>query len=444
MAKDKDKSTKPLFDDPFAELVDADMVSDAAVKPEADSQKRSSAKTTKKTTTAKTKREEKPKTTAQPKPASSKRTKKTTAKTKREEMPKAAAKVKTPSPKRTKKKTTVKTKREEKPKAAAKVKTPSPKRAKKKTTVKTKRQETPKTAAKVKTPSRKRTTKTTTAKIKREEMPAAAAKPKTASRKRTVKKTAAKSKPEEKAAATAKPEAGVEESITTDAKRNVLAMSGIDETTEASQIADQLQPDDRMAIGSSQEIILDSTKGRTLLETLIASIDEGDEKAMERAAMAALPFIRQIEAIEGEQHVIFSLAEREYAVSIDNVVEIGEPLNTTPVPNVPGWVLGVANLRGDIVSVVDLRAFMGLPPAAPGQEKRMLVAQSSDAEVSTCVVVDQVRGIRYLNVDQLAEQTSAATDFIAQFIRGICEDDGLELAVLDFERVLSSERMQAI
>ncbi len=163
---------------------------------------------------------------------------------------------------------------------------------------------------------------------------------------------------------------------------------------------------------------------------------------MERAQMAALPFVRQIEAIEGEQHVIFTLAEGEYAVSIDNVVEIGEPLNTAPVPNVPEWVLGVANLRGDIVSVVDLRTFMGLPEASLGQEKRMLVARSNDGEVSSCVVVDQVRGIRYLNMDQLEQPTLTVTDLIAEFIDGVCNNEGQVLTVLDFDRMLSSERMQ--
>jgi chemotaxis signal transduction protein len=177
---------------------------------------------------------------------------------------------------------------------------------------------------------------------------------------------------------------------------------------------------------------------------LIASLEEVDGETLDRAAMAALPFIRKIDEVEGEQHVIFVLDDVEYAVHIDSILEIGEPLITTPVPNVSDWVLGVANLRGDIVSVIDLRAFMGLPLAGPAQEKRMLVAQSGGGEISACFVVDQVLGIRYLDMDQLSEDTIAATEYLQQFLSGACEHQGEKYVVLDFNRLLSSERMQAL
>jgi purine-binding chemotaxis protein CheW len=350
MQKDKDKSTKPLFDDPFAQADDTGKPEEPPVKPEAELRKRARAR-----------------------PKSEKE---------------------------------------------------------------------PAAAAKPKTPSRKRTAKKTTPKPKSEEKPAAAAKPKTASRKRTAKKTTPKPKSEEKPAAAAKPESRLEGSTAAERKTKAPSSTGLNKAEIDSQIADQDLPDEGIAIGSSHEIFFDPEKGRTLLATLIASIDEGDERAMERATLAALPFVRQIEAIEGKQHVTFALGEYEYAVSIDNVVEIGEPLNATPVPNVPEWVLGVANLRGDIVSVIDLRIFMGLPDADPGQDKRMLVARSSDGEISTCVLVDQVRGIRYLNLDQIRQPTTAVTEFIEEFVDGVCEIEGQEFMVLDFDRVLSSERMQ--
>jgi chemotaxis signal transduction protein len=58
------------------------------------------------------------------------------------------------------------------------------------------------------------------------------------------------------------------------------------------------------------------------------------------------------------------------------------------------------------------------------------------------VLVDQVRGIRYLNLDQIRQPTTAVTEFIEEFVDGVCEIEGQEFMVLDFDRVLSSERMQ--
>jgi purine-binding chemotaxis protein CheW len=458
----KDKSAKRLFDDPFAPLDDTGKTDDGSAKPEAESRKHppekskrekketaaakpksSTRKRAKKKTKSKTKPEQKPAAAAKPKAASQKRTaKKTTTKPKSEQKPAAAAKPKTASRQRTAKKTATKPKSEQKPAAAAKPKTASRQRTAKKTTPKPKSEKKPAAAVKPKAAPQKQATKKTAEKPRSEKKPTVATKSKSIPRKRTVKKATLKSKREEKPAAAAKTEFRVERSTSTVEKPEVPSTTGMDGVIIDSQVADQDLPDDRIAIGSSHEIVLDPDKGRTLLETLIASIDEGDEKAMERATMAALPFVRKIEAIEGEQHVVFTVGEREYAVAIDNVVEIGEPLNTTPVPNVPEWVLGVANLRGDIVSVIDLRVFMGLPEADPGQEKKMLVARSSDGEISTCVLVDQVRGIRYLKLDQLVQPTAAAKDLFEEFIDGVCENEGQEFVVLDIDRVLSSERMR--
>src|SRR4030095_6422769 len=77
-----------------------------------------------------------------------------------------------------------------------------------------------------------------------------------------------------------------------------------------------------------------------------------------------------------EQHVIFTLDGASYSLPIASVTEIGRPLAVTPLPNVPEWMVGVANLRGDIISVVDLRRFFGLGADEAPRGGRMLVVRS--------------------------------------------------------------------
>ena len=190
------------------------------------------------------------------------------------------------------------------------------------------------------------------------------------------------------------------------------------------------------------EIIAEPEERTSFLEQLIASIDEEVEEAFGPGAMGDLAPARQIGQAGEEQHVIFTLAGAEYAAHIDNVTEIGEPLSATVVPNVPDWVLGVANLRGDIISMVDMRGFLGMEPTGYGQDKRMVVAQARNEELTTGLIVDRVSGIWHLDVGRISEPTAPIDDQVARYLRGVYEHDGHLLVVLDFDRLLLSPEMR--
>jgi purine-binding chemotaxis protein CheW len=179
-----------------------------------------------------------------------------------------------------------------------------------------------------------------------------------------------------------------------------------------------------------------------MLDDLIAVIDAEVEEAFGPGTMAELVPEKSQGAAGEEQYVIFDLAGTEYATHIDNVTEIGRPLVVTPVPNVSDWVLGVANLRGDIVSMVDLRTFLGMEQMGYSQESRMLVAQASQGELTTGLIVDKVTGIRYLNVEQIGEPTAAIEDQIAPYLLGVYKHDGNLLVVLDLDKLLLSSEMR--
>src|SRR5262249_53212358 len=141
------------------------------------------------------------------------------------------------------------------------------------------------------------------------------------------------------------------------------------------------------------------------------------------------------------QHVMFTLAGAEYAVPIDNVLEVGRPLTPTPVPNVPDWVLGVANVRGDIVSMIDLRGFLGLPPHR-GPERRLLVVRPRSEELAVGLLVDRVGGIR--DIPPASVNTGAPADgAVAAYVHGVVEADGERLVVLDLERLLLTPELRA-
>ncbi|TEU15041.1 MAG: hypothetical protein E3J21_14315 [Anaerolineales bacterium] len=179
-----------------------------------------------------------------------------------------------------------------------------------------------------------------------------------------------------------------------------------------------------------------------LLDELIATIDEEVEEVFGPGAMADLAPAEPVGAAGEEQHVIFNLAGTEYAAPIANVIEIGRPLVVTPVPNVPDWVLGVVNLRGDIISMVDLRAFLGMEWIGYEQTSRMLVAQARQEDMTTGLIVDRVSEIRYLPTDRIGAPAGPIADQVTPYLRGVYEHDGRLLAVLDFDRLLLSPEMR--
>jgi purine-binding chemotaxis protein CheW len=187
-----------------------------------------------------------------------------------------------------------------------------------------------------------------------------------------------------------------------------------------------------------------------LLDELIATIDQEIGQALELEAEAAPVATAEAGAEDtalakdAEQYVIFSLAETEYAVPIANVIEIGQPLSITPVPNVPDWVSGVANLRGEIISMVDLRAFLGMERTGYAQASRMLVAQASQEDMTTGLVVDRVSGIRYLSADRIGEPTAPIEDQVTPYLDGVYEHEERLLVVLNLDRLLLSPEMQQL
>lgn len=159
----------------------------------------------------------------------------------------------------------------------------------------------------------------------------------------------------------------------------------------------------------------------------------------------ALPGPAAEEPPSGEQHLVFRLAGAEYAAPLADVLEIGHLPRVTPAPHVPPWVLGVSSVRGDIVSVVDLRGFLGLPGVRdlPG---RFVLTRGGPGGVTAGLVVDGVREIFRLSPERVAplagDGGQAIEDALCPYLRGLTRHAGRFLRVLDLGRLLNSAAMR--
>lgn len=147
-------------------------------------------------------------------------------------------------------------------------------------------------------------------------------------------------------------------------------------------------------------------------------------------------------ANSGVKHVLFVLNETQYAVPMENVLELQRLPRITPLPSVPAWLRGVTNLRGDVLSVVDLRSLLGLSTAETHMSQRLVVVRSMLEEIATGWIVDQVVGMRRLAIEDLQPSSTLTTGAFARFVSGLVECDGQLIAVLDVNRILSSPEMR--
>lgn len=142
------------------------------------------------------------------------------------------------------------------------------------------------------------------------------------------------------------------------------------------------------------------------------------------------------------KHVLFVLDDTQYAVPMENVLELQRLPRVTPLPTVPGWLRGAANLRGDVLSVVDLRSLLGLPAVESSASQRLIVVRSTLEEIATGWIVDRVIGVRRLATGDMQPTSTLATGASTRFLNGIVEYDNHLIAVLDVNRVLSSPEMR--
>jgi purine-binding chemotaxis protein CheW len=142
------------------------------------------------------------------------------------------------------------------------------------------------------------------------------------------------------------------------------------------------------------------------------------------------------------QYVVFKLNEQLFAFSAANVVEVGHPLPVAALPFVPNWMSGVANLRGDIIAVLDLRRLWNLPPSEPGARQKMLILRSQQEQLRVGLIVDGVSEMRHLAAHEIRESDNSVNAPFAAYLKGLTGTDLNELHLLNAEEFLSAPELR--
>ena len=146
-----------------------------------------------------------------------------------------------------------------------------------------------------------------------------------------------------------------------------------------------------------------------------------------------------------DQYLTFMLAGEEYGVEILSVQEIRGWDTATKIPNMPSYVRGVINLRGNIVPIVDLRERFRLDTIEYTSTTVVIVLRvgesndSGDADIAMGLIVDAVSDVYKIAREQLKPVPEFATGLDGEVARGIATVDDKMIIILDIQQLLSQD-----
>lgn len=153
----------------------------------------------------------------------------------------------------------------------------------------------------------------------------------------------------------------------------------------------------------------------------------------DRAKELASPPITEDASVRLVQIVEFTLGPEHYAFPASAVREVFHLTEITPLPSLPPFVLGVTNVRGRILSVVDIRRLLDFGGGGLTNLNRAIILHSDDMELA--VLADDVIGAYASDADKWQKSLPTLAGKREAFLAGVTKD---RVAVLDAERLLKS------
>lgn len=172
----------------------------------------------------------------------------------------------------------------------------------------------------------------------------------------------------------------------------------------------------------NQKIVLPPEEKRSLLKTraLALAVEMKDETA-------------QKEFIE---IVVFKLAAETYGIESVFVREVYPLKDFTLLPGLPAFVLGIVNIRGQIISVIDLKKFFNLPEKGIGELNKVIIIRNEKMEFG--ILADTIDGTRSILIEEIQSSPVSTNGIGADYLRAITRD---HIIILDAERILEDEKI---
>lgn len=186
-----------------------------------------------------------------------------------------------------------------------------------------------------------------------------------------------------------------------------------------------------------REVELRLETARIATEHIWAPTAEDTRRILkERAQTLAREAVPAEAADAGIEVIEFLLAHERYAVASEYVREVYPLEDITPLPCTPAFVLGIVNLRGEILSVIDIKKFFDLPEKGLTNLNKVIVLESSDMVFG--IVADAISGVRRIPRAGIQPSLPTLTGIREDYLLGVTAE---RVVILDAEKLLTDEKL---
>jgi purine-binding chemotaxis protein CheW len=135
------------------------------------------------------------------------------------------------------------------------------------------------------------------------------------------------------------------------------------------------------------------------------------------------------------QCVTFTLEDETYGMNVMQVQEVLREVEVAPVPGAPDYVLGIINLRGNVVSVIDARTRFGLQPKESDDMSRIIVIEAQQQILG--ILVDSVAEVVDINRDEIDTAPNVGNAETSKYIDGVVSRGEKLLILVDLNKLLT-------
>ncbi len=142
------------------------------------------------------------------------------------------------------------------------------------------------------------------------------------------------------------------------------------------------------------------------------------------------------------QLVTFHLDDETYGIDVMQVQEVLRVSEIAPVPGAPPYVLGIINLRGNVVTVIDTRGRFALPQGEITDATRIVIIECEGQVVG--ILVDSVAEVVELNQSEIDSAPNVGNDESSRYILGVATKDSKLLIVVDLNKLLTEDEWNEV
>lgn len=132
----------------------------------------------------------------------------------------------------------------------------------------------------------------------------------------------------------------------------------------------------------------------------------------------------------------FMLDEERYGIELDAIVEVYDLKDLTALPSTPPFILGIINVRGEILTVIDIKKLFDLPDKGLNDLNKVIIVNAHGMVAG--ILADVITGVRSIPLINIQQAPPTITGIRAEYMKGVTGD---QLIILNVENIFSDEKM---